>query len=115
MNYAEARKQLKALGFTFPKDARCTDGTIRWGRKAPEPFNTGKNHFEPTFRDVFIAPCQGGYYVTSHIHGQMRRYRCRYWNETTIVNIFGGGKTLSEAVTKFVDNFKSKTYNVNPI
>lgn len=113
MTLTQARKTLEALGFTFPKEARCLDRTLRWGHKTPEAYDTGKNVFNPSMRDVFIAPCKGGYYVTSHIRGKMRRYRCRTWNDTTIANIFGGGKTLAEAIGNFVDNFKSQTYNVS--
>ena len=113
MTLKNARKQIEQLGFTFPKENKCMDGTYRWGQKPPERHSTGKNHFRPWFRDVFIAKAKGGWYVTSHIKGQMRQYRCRYWNDASILNIFGHGSTLQIAVDSFVTNFNSGTYNTS--
>jgi hypothetical protein len=111
MKLKEARKQLERMGFIFPKENKCLDGTYRWGYKSPEDHNTGKNHFQPTFRDVFIGKAKGGFYITSHIKGKMRQYRCRYWYDTSILNIFGHGSTLQAAVDSFVAYFNTRTYN----
>jgi hypothetical protein len=107
MNRYQAVKQLTQLGFEFPKE-----GGGNWGRQAPEFYDVGKHHFRPRFRDVFFAPAVGGWYVTSHIHGIWRNYRCRRECETTIANIFGGGLTLEIAIREFVKNFTSKTQNI---
>lgn len=93
------------MGFTFLK------GT-QWGQQTPEPYDTGKDHFIPQMRDVFIGTAKGGFYVTSHLKGKMRQFRCRTWFDTDVGNIFGGGSTLQEAISEFVANFLSKTYNI---
>jgi len=100
---------LTAAGFHFNPEHGGAFGTI-----APEPFNVGKDHFFPHFRGVYIGKSVGGFYVTSHIVGDFRRYRQRVYNtqhNASLANIFGGGKTALEAVKIFLANFKSKTYN----
>ena len=64
MTYLQTRNKLKQLGFIFshPKI------NPNWGTHAAEPYNVGKDHFYPIYRDVFIGKAKGGYYVTSHIH-----------------------------------------------
>lgn len=114
MTFTKARKQLEALGFRFPKENKCMDGTIRWGFQTPEPYGTGKNEFHPSIRDVFFAGAKGGFYVTSHIKGKMRRFRCQTWNDVDIANIFGGGTTLQKAIDQFVSNFNTQNYNTRP-
>jgi hypothetical protein len=103
MTPLQARKVLSKIGFVFHYSA--------WGRQTPEPYSVGKDHFTPYFRGVFFAKCVGGYYVTSHIKGLYRRYRRRRSDETGVGNIFGGGPTLEAAVSVFVKNFTTKTYN----
>ena len=101
-------KRLENLGFKMDSN---TYGTI-----GAEPYDVGKNHFTPKYRSVYVSgrmSAGGGfYYVTSSIQGTMRRYRCRTSYECEIVNIFASGKTQSEAITRFTENFKAKTYNV---
>lgn len=107
MTYLQTRNKLKQLGFIFshPKI------NPNWGTHAAEPYNVGKDHFYPIYRDVFIGKAKGGYYVTSHIHGNMRQYRCRNTYQRRIANIYGGGSTLQEAIREFCTNFISRTYN----
>lgn len=91
---------------------------ILFGTIAPEPYDVGKNHFEPRIRTVFVSSqmkVQGRepfFYVTSNIVGRWRGYRCKTWNENAEVgNIFGSGPTREEAIRRFIVNFKAKTYN----
>ena len=105
MTMKQVIKRLTLLGFSM------THGT--WGSQSPEAYNVKPDHFIPLFRDVFVGKSVGGYYVTSHIKGKMRRYRCREWFETTVGNIFGGGSTLEQAMLEFEVNFRNKIYNVN--
>lgn len=88
-----------------------------YGTTKPEPFNTGKHEFKPSFRSIYVSsemyPGTGKsfFYITSGIHGKMRRYRTRTWYDTEVGNIFASGKTLAEAVRKFTHNFRNKIYN----
>lgn len=88
-----------------------------YGTTRPEPYNTGKHEFKSSFRDIYVSsemyPRTGRsfFYITSDIHGRMRRYRTRTWYATEVGNIFASGKTLKEAVRRFEHNFKSKIYN----
>lgn len=101
---------LPSLGFKMnPSGADCAD----FGTQPAEPYNVGKDHFTPSFRSVFVGKCKGGYYVTSHIQGEFRRYRARRTESATFGNIFGGGKTRRQALLQFADNFKAKKYNVS--
>ena len=108
--YNYSIKDVKKLGFKMLVVANDRSfGTIK-----PETYNTGKNHFKPSFRSVYIADCdwQGGFvYITSNIYGIMKLYRCKTEFETEIGNIFTSGKTRSEAIKKFVYNFTNKIYN----
>lgn len=122
MTLQQARERLEKLGFHFPEEGRGVDGSLRWGRMPAEPYDVGKDHFEPLFRDVWISKrnrhfdpkTMNCFSVSSSIKGKMRRYRCRQTGEATISNIFGIGKTLEEAVHDFVQKFHSKTYNIRP-
>lgn len=101
------KDMLANAGFTMTQD--------NFGTIAPEPYNVGKDHFALKFRDVFIGETfNHEFYVTSHIHGTMRLYRCRNSYETTIANIFGMGKTAKEAVKDFINHFTAtpKVYNI---
>ena len=88
-----------------------------YGTTRPEPYSTGKDHFKPAFRSIYVSSeanpgtSKSFFYITSHIHGKMRLYRHRDWFSTDIANIFAGGKTLKSAVAKFERAFRSKTYN----
>ncbi len=88
-----------------------------FGTTAPEPYSTGKDEFKPSFRTIYVSSevypgtSKSFFYITSHIHGRMRRYRTRRWYDTNVANIFASGKTLKEAVRKFERNFKNKIYN----
>jgi hypothetical protein len=109
MNISQAIKRLTVLGFKMGET-----GVRDWGRQDAEPFDFSPSHIVTTpFRDVFIGHVKNGWYVTSHIKFKGRIYRHRYEQSFEIFNIFGGGKTLADAMTQFESNFKSKTYNVN--
>jgi hypothetical protein len=88
-----------------------------FGTTKPEPYNTGKDHFKPTFRSIYISSemysgtDKSFFYITSHIHGSMRLYRHRNWYDTDVANIFASGKTLEEAVVKFTNNLTHLDYN----
>ena len=89
-----------------------------YGTTRPEPYSTGKHEFRPSFRFIYVSSemypgtSKSFFYITSSIHGKMRRYRARTWYDTDIANIFASGKTLKEAIRKFEYNFKNKIYNV---
>jgi hypothetical protein len=101
---------LPSLGFKMnPPGSDCAD----FGTQPAEPYNVGKDHFTPDFRSVFVGKAKGGYYVTSHICGNLRRYRCQRVESATVGNIFGGGKTRREALLNFAADFQNKTYNVS--
>jgi hypothetical protein len=88
-----------------------------FGTTKPEPYDVGKNYFKPTFRSIYISSemysgtDESFFYITSHIHGSMRLYRHKYWNDTEVGNIFASGKTLDEAVAKFTNNLTHLNYN----
>lgn len=88
-----------------------------FGTTKPEPYDMGKHEFKPSFRSIFISSemypgtSKSFFYITSSIHGKLRRYRARTWDDTEVGNIFASGKTLAEAVRKFTHNFKNKIYN----
>jgi hypothetical protein len=108
-----SRQMLAQVGFEFDERilAAMMAGRL-WGKTEAEPYNVGKNHFTPRFRSVFIGECaNGSFYVTSHIHGEWRGYRCRHKEDVSIANIFASGKTELEAVEKFIHNFTNKIYN----
>jgi len=69
-------------------------------------------------RDVYIGhmypnqPDKEFWYITSHIKFKARKYRGRTSYEAEILNIFGSGKTLEDAMTRFEHNFRNKIYNV---
>ena len=85
-----------------------------YGTITPEPYNVGKDHFTPNQRNVFIGETfNHHFYVTSHIYGAMRGYRCRNTEHgVKIGNIFGMGKTAIEATKDFIKNFQAKNYNI---
>jgi hypothetical protein len=111
MNTKQAIVKLKALGFKFDQP-----DVPQFGTTAPEPYNVvGKDHFKARTRSVYFAKAKGGFYVTSHLLGDFRRYRGRTtYDNFSVANIFGMGKTLSAAINDFTVNFKAKTYNVRP-
>jgi hypothetical protein len=88
-----------------------------FGTTAPEPYPTGKNHFKPSFRSIFISgemypgTDRSFFYITSSIHGEMRLYKHRDWFDTEVGNIFVSGKTREEAIKKFEHNLKNLIYN----
>ena len=96
----------------YDKDFGSYFGTLK-----PEPYNTGKNEFKPKFRSIYLSSemykgtNKSFFYITSHIHGEMRLYRHSTWFETDVANIFASGKTLKAAITKFNYNIKHKIYN----
>ena len=83
---------------------------VRFGTKNAEEVNVFPNHFIPKFRWVYISSKltkkqNGGYYITSSITGDYRKFRGKYSQSRAIKNIFGHGKTLEIATNDFVNNF----------
>ena len=121
MTKRQAQKQLEAIGFHFPTFPNHPPTDSLWGNMTPEKVvDVGKDTFRPLFRDVFVSGyCRqhgGFYYITSHIKGTLHRHRSRYCNDNPdaqFANIFASGKTLAEAVEKFVRNFKNRIYNIS--
>jgi hypothetical protein len=110
MDLTEIKNLLEEAGFNIGKvEEKSLFGTIQ-----PEHIQVGKNHFTPRFRYVYFADAVGGYYVTSCISGDYRKYRGRHWEPVNLANIFGHGKTPIEAVKHFLKNFKAKKYNSLP-
>lgn len=106
MTMIQAIRRMRKLGFKMG-----TTDCPHFGVISAEPFYVD-GHWSPVNRDVFIAPCNGGFYVTSSIYGMFRRFNQRgLAYKITVANIFGGGKTLKEAITIFEKNFLTKTYN----
>lgn len=107
-------EMLKEAGFTLWPE--LTDKVSVFGTIAAEPYDVGKNHFEPRSRYVHVSgPMQAHgtfYYVTSSIRGRWRGYRKHTWVEDTEVgNIFASGPTQHAAVKQFIANYKARTYN----
>lgn len=106
MNMTQAIRRMRKLGFNMGNHD-CP----HFGVQAAEPYYVN-GHWSPSNRDVFIAPCHGGFYITSHIYGMFRHFKQKgLAYKITVANIFGGGKTLREAVEQFEKNFLTKTYN----
>lgn len=116
MTRKQAQKRLEKLGFVFPKDCdpKLNGSRCLYGTKEAESYDTGRNHFKPYFRCVFVAIRHStpSVYVTSNIVGDYRGYRCRTWcGQHSLANIFGHGATLADAIGNFVKNYESNTYN----
>ena len=91
----QSNNLLREVGFDIIEST--ITGTSLWGNIKPEPYSVGKNHFKPYFRDVYVGECNGGYYVSSHIVGDYREYRCRRtYPNTNIANIYAWGTTMVE-------------------
>lgn len=106
MTLKQATARLSALGFKMGTDSP-PHGTI-----GAEAFNYAPHKILSTpFRDVFVGQSSDGFYITSHINFTGKRFRSNQTHQATILNIFGGGATLKEAVAEFEINFKNKTYN----
>lgn len=114
MNLDEVKNLLTLAGFTIlpDRDDDPMKGKTVFGTVEAEKISVGKDHFIPHYRTVFFAEAVGGFYVTSNIVGNLRKYRGRQWNPAEFNNIFGHGKTPVEAVNNFLSNFKQKRYNV---
>ena len=106
MTKEQATKQLADLGFRIEIINGCTHGTIE-----PELFEYPCQMLSDPIRDVFIGETRKAWYVTSHINFKTRRKYSRESHLATILNIFGAGKTLEEAMNTFVQNFSNKIYN----
>ncbi len=54
-----------------------------FGTTSPEPYNTGKDHFKPSYRSIYVSSemypgtSKSFFYITSNIQGKMRLYRHR--------------------------------------
>ena len=107
MNKTQAISRMRKLGFNMGTQKECP----HFGVITAESYYVA-GHWSPINRDVFIAPCHGGWYITSHIYGMFRCFHQRgLAYKITVANIFGGGNTLQEAVETFEKNFLTKTYN----
>lgn len=93
------------------------------GTLPAEPYDAGRDHFTPTFRQVSVqGPTHGRqpdgtrtptfFYVTSCIHGTMRGYRCRHTYDTQVANIFARAPTKRAAVIEWIRKYQAKEYNV---
>ena len=88
-----------------------------FGTVEAEKYDTGKDHFKPKYRSIYISSemypgtDRSFFYITSDIQGEMRLYRHQYWFNAEIGNIFASGKTLKETIAKFEHNFINKIYN----
>lgn len=107
MNLKQAKKELMKIGFTF--------SSLSLGRRLPEPYSNNfikNNCWTPKFRDVFISHRLNNtfYYITSDLYGSYLKNGQEYDNH--FANIFTSGKTLKEAVTKFIFNMENKIYNI---
>ena len=107
MTLKQATKRLAALGFKMEAVGSSVHGLI-----GAEAFNYFPHSIlsEP-MRDVFIGETKTGWYVTSHINFKGKRFRHTETHYATILNIFGGGATLDDAIKEFESNFLNKKYN----
>lgn len=107
MTLKQAIKKLAALGFKMKGSAGCVHGTI-----GAEAFNYYPHEIlsEP-MRDVFVGETKTGWYVTSHINFKGKRFRSTMPHFATILNIFGSGQTLEDAIEEFERHFNLKMYN----
>lgn len=117
MTELRVRKPVSNITIAGVNLRRDTKFGSYYGTTKAEKVNTGKNEFIPSFRAIFVSgemypgTDKSFFYITSHIHGKMRLYRHRDWNEADVANIFASGKTLGEAIEKFTHNFSNKIYN----
>ena len=111
MNLTEALTLLKTAGFNAEISDNCIHGTIPHENFDKEKY-VGKHHFKPEKRDVFLGISKYAWYVTSHIKGVRRRYRCRTEYDSQILNIFAYDENPVEAVKKFLHLWQNKTYNL---
>ncbi len=115
----KAIRLLESVGFRINEDA-MNDPHITgiFGNKTAEPVNLHPHHFVPVGRDVYVGKAKGGYYVTSHLSGELRLFRQHKKNtdfNAKVCNVFGKGKTQLAAVKDFVANFTATPirYNVS--
>ena len=112
MTLNQAIKRLTTLGFKMG----LVSDVPHWGRMDAEPFDIKPDHvLSPPSRDVFIGHVNSGWYITSHIKFKCRLYRHHHTFDSQRFNIFGGGKTLEEAMLEFEVNFRAKTYNMTKV
>jgi len=108
MTLKQATKRLASLGFKMSIADGCVKGSI-----GAEAFNYFPHDIlsEP-MRDLFIGETKDGWYLTSHINFKGKRFRSTETHYATILNIFGSGKTLQNAMDEFESNFERKAYRV---
>lgn len=114
----QAIRLLEKAGFRIDEDA-MRDPLLCisiHAHKTAEPVNLQPHHFTPAFRSLFVGKAKGGYYCTSDIVGEYRRYRARKWNtyhNHHVRNVFGHGKTELAAVRAFLANFTATPIRYN--
>lgn len=110
ISITQVRQRIAALGFEMnPLGADCKN----YGRMDAEPYTDSTYHIlSKPFRSVFIAKCINGWYITSHIHFNARKFRARLDNTGWVErkNIFGHGVTLKDAVRDFEINYYLKIH-----
>lgn len=108
MTLKQATKRLASLGFKMEMSGGCIRGSI-----GAEAFNYFPHDIQSTpMRDLFIGETKDGWYITSHINFKGKRFRNTGTHYATILNIFGSGTTLKEAIEEFEDHFKRKSYRI---
>jgi hypothetical protein len=102
----QAVNRLAALGFKMDAMGRVVHGVI-----GAEAFSYAPHDIlsEP-MRDVYVCETANGWHVTSHINFKGKRHRHTDTHYATILNIFGSGSTLREAMEEFELHVLSKTY-----
>ena len=108
MTLKQAIKRLTVLGFKMEMTGGCVKGI-----RGAEAFTYFPHDILSTpMRDVFVGETKDGWQVTSHINFKGKRFRSTETHYATILNIFGSGKTLQNAMDEFESNFERKAYRV---
>ena len=108
MTLKQTTKRLASLGFKMSITGGCVQGSI-----GAEAFSYFPHDIQSEpMRDLFVGETKDGWHLTSHINFKGKRFRHTETHYATILNIFGSGKTLEEAVDDFETNFKRKSYRI---
>jgi len=108
MTLKQAIKRLTVLGFKMEMTGGCVKGIT-----GAEAFNYFPHDILSTpMRDVYIGETTSGWQITSHINFKGKRFRSTETHYATILNIFGSGKTLEEAMDEFEKHFNRKAYRI---
>ena len=115
-------KDVRYFSDEFPGLTTERKGSLN-GMLPAEPYDTGRDHFVPKFRQVHVSGAMRHgrnadgsrhpvfWYVTSDIYGTMRSYRCRHTYEAKVGNIFASASTKREAVLKWIERYRRLEYN----